>query len=1272
MKKFMKWLKRILLVLLILVVIALSFTQSKLFRNLLRDQLVQQANLWLVDAELDLKKIEGNIFYSLQLHELTISNETTELISFEQLRIDYKLWPLLRKKIVLKQILLDALQLELKQDKAGAWNLLEILPTSDNAEKSAEATTAFAWKIDLQNFVLSKANISLNSQQLPPQIPRQINDFNLQLSAQYSAEESELDFQSCNFTTENPHLRLDNLQFEATLKDQVATVENFILQTAANKLQLAATYNLQKQLPTYLDLKTQSLDLNEFTAFLPQLPLQQFPKINLQAQLQDQSAEIALDFSQNQQKLQTTIQIDSLFATPQYQANLQLSQIDLQYWLDNPALNSQLNLSLDLQGTGITPETAQLQLFLDLKPSQIQNIKFASGQMQLEKVGSKLWLNSNLKSNLAHLAIEGQIADLFSAPNYQLTADLEHLDLAILIQNEELASDLNFSVDLQGKEFDPAQMEAQLKLSSQPSTIQGFPLDSLALVLDYQKGKYQLSDLALQTEFFDFSLQGSGQIEGNNQLQYKLVLADLSQLPDYLPIPALAADGSIHGNISGPIDSLQVLTQLALENIVFADLTLADLKGELLLQQLPTNWEAEAEVAFQTISYQDYQLDTLQIDLQGNEKELQSQIYAAADSLVFQLNNWISRDSLITIGIDKFNLSSGQLTLQNVDEQARFFIDQGRYQIKDFYLKSEDSSLSLNGVFAPNLEQDLLLEIAQFDLSLLNNFSPTAPEISGFLDFSANLGGSLANPSLLSSLQIGKFSIAKQKFTGMNLEAELADQLLQADFVLERTPQERVSGSAQIPLQIDKPRQLIDPDRELEIRLAIDELDLKFIAEFSDQIDKLQGVLQLDLAVTNSWRNPQLSGNLQLLQGSLNIPDYGLIYPEMNLKISFINRELRLDKFYLKGGEGDLQLQGWARMQKGLVAGIEEFEFEATAQNFSAASREGLELLTNLQLGFSGTPQRPRFSGNITVERARLDLDSLPQNKGPQVNVNEPLLVQALAKKQTPETETNKPAAQQIDLLKNLRGSLRLQIPRNTWIRNKDLNVEISGDLELVRKSNYYEIFGSLSTLRGSYNLYGRKFDLSDGRLIFNGGKEINPRLDLTISHIFRDMNKEKRELEIALSGNALQPNIMFYLDGEELNEADAISYLLFGKSSDQITQNQRSEIASQNESSLASVLLARQIGGQIAAGIGDRLNLDVVEFSGGDNWKEASILVGKYITNDIFLSYEKEFSLGNSKNYNPDKISLEYEINRYLSLRATSGSEKTTGIDLFWKYQKK
>jgi len=128
---------------------------------------------------------------------------------------------------------------------------------------------------------------------------------------------------------------------------------------------------------------------------------------------------------------------------------------------------------------------------------------------------------------------------------------------------------------------------------------------------------------------------------------------------------------------------------------------------------------------------------------------------------------------------------------------------------------------------------------------------------------------------------------------------------------------------------------------------------------------------------------------------------------------------------------------------------------------------------------------------------------------------------------------------------------------------------------------------------------------------------------------------------------------------------------IVFGKSTAQLSSGERNQIDNSGQDNLATKILVSQIASRVTSVLQNRLNLDVVEFRGDSNWRQAQVVVGKYLTNNLFLSYERELSFGSNNEVNSEKITLEYEIIPRLFLQGTQGDEKATGLDLIWKYQK-
>lgn len=104
---------------------------------------------------------------------------------------------------------------------------------------------------------------------------------------------------------------------------------------------------------------------------------------------------------------------------------------------------------------------------------------------------------------------------------------------------------------------------------------------------------------------------------------------------------------------------------------------------------------------------------------------------------------------------------------------------------------------------------------------------------------------------------------------------------------------------------------------------------------------------------------------------------------------------------------------------------------------------------------------------------------------------------------------------------------------------------------------------------RGSYKIYGKNFTFNKGELTFTGGKEINPIVDFSVLYRFRDIEQQLRKLTLNITGRLLQPELTFKLDEQIIEEKDAIAYIVFSKSVNQLSDNQMSKLMSNDNVAL-------------------------------------------------------------------------------------------------------
>ena len=287
---------------------------------------------------------------------------------------------------------------------------------------------------------------------------------------------------------------------------------------------------------------------------------------------------------------------------------------------------------------------------------------------------------------------------------------------------------------------------------------------------------------------------------------------------------------------------------------------------------------------------------------------------------------------------------------------------------------------------------------------------------------------------------------------------------------------------------------------------------------------------------------------------------------------------------------------------------------------------------------------------------------------------NPPLLVTALDDHPVAVANTAQPDSlrlQGMQFYKNLSGEFDVRVPGNFWLKGKDMDIELSGDLKAVLRDELVDLFGSLEVRRGYYKLYGKRLNFERGTITLTGGQDLDPSLDVAVIYQFRDIDRQLRSLRLSVTGKAGSPQFGFQLDNQEIEEKDAIAYLIFGRTLDQLDEGQRSSLGD-SSAGLAGQLALGQVSAALQGALQSSLNLDVVEISTGDSWRSGSISIGKYITNNLFLSYQRSFALDKkTKLPDTDRIALEYQIFRSLFFQAVNQNENS-GFDFIlrrnWK----
>lgn len=83
---------------------------------------------------------------------------------------------------------------------------------------------------------------------------------------------------------------------------------------------------------------------------------------------------------------------------------------------------------------------------------------------------------------------------------------------------------------------------------------------------------------------------------------------------------------------------------------------------------------------------------------------------------------------------------------------------------------------------------------------------------------------------------------------------------------------------------------------------------------------------------------------------------------------------------------------------------------------------------------------------------------------------------------------------------------------------------------------------------------------------------------------------------------------------------------------------------------------------------LGDKLDVNYIEVKSEGGFDNATVVVGKYITNDLFVSYEQRFGETNEKDMAKYEVKLEYELFRFLFFQLNNSSNDS-GFDAIFKF---
>jgi translocation and assembly module TamB len=395
-----------------------------------------------------------------------------------------------------------------------------------------------------------------------------------------------------------------------------------------------------------------------------------------------------------------------------------------------------------------------------------------------------------------------------------------------------------------------------------------------------------------------------------------------------------------------------------------------------------------------------------------------------------------------------------------------------------------------------------------------------------------------------------------------------------------------LNGDGRIDAHVDTGWDAYAP---LRGEIALDTDELTWMELLSPDIVEPTGKLAGHVTLAGTRAQPALGGQAHLSNFSTELPALAITVGNGDVRMEAQPDGSARIHGSLKSGEGTLNLDGtlgWRGDDTPLVLNVR-------GSNVLVSDTRDLRAVADPEVVVRYSAGQPiNVTGSVGVPSARIDLERLDQgvSASPDVVVLDPV-------------DPQRGVATPLDL------DLTLQLGDDVRLNGFGLDGTLGGSLHVrARPGREMVATGSLD-VGGRYTAYGRKLDITRGRLVWSNTAIADPLLDIRAEREVADVTAG-----IDVTGHASNPQAEVWTD-PATDQSEALAYLALGRPLSSASADESRQLdAASAALSAGGNLLASQLGAKIGL---DEAGVLESRALGG------SVLgVGKYLSPKLYVGY--------------------------------------------------
>jgi autotransporter translocation and assembly factor TamB len=1232
--RILRWVRLGFVFLFVLAVTGLAFyTHTDGFREFVRQKLVTAINDS-VRGKISVARLDGSVWGSLTLIDVRLNDNEGEIARIPRLKVNYALLPLVWGRIHVLR--LEAVQplVWLKEGRDGVWNIVAALSPVEPESETPSLTVSIS-SLELQK---SDIDVSFSGSSY------RLTDLDLQGTAGIRPDVTAVDVRQVSsrlLAKGMPEARVKGaLAYEDSGGRESLKFSDFFIESGSSGLRLTGKIDDLKTLETEAKVSIDKLAPADIAHFVPQWPVK--ANVSGMANLRGPLTALKGDFSLSvaDGSLSGNFQTDVARDLPMYKGSVKIAQVNLAKLLERKELRGIVSALVEVNGSGFALANVAGQGEANIRSTEVAAWGLGDVSLKGSLARSEAKMTGHLKSELGYADWQGQIA-FKDIPQYELSFSANQLDIQKISSGQGIKGNLNLAGLVKGSGLTLAAMNTLAKIDLQRSTVGGVELEQGTLVATIADQRIRVVQGMLRATDATLSVKGDigTDLKQQGRLDYQLRMKTLSP---WLALVDRQGSGAINvtGGAKGNLNDLKTQGKIALSGIDFEGTTV---HGGSIDYDLGYSSARSFPSGTLNISLSDirrgYRLQGMEgmvkilaetppgFDFDVKVRDAQSRTHTVAARLDYQPAHLVARLTRITLDLPDGTWRLSQpVTVEQRDQD--FLVDR-------LLMRNNGREVFLDGQFSLTGSQALRLNVEKLPIEGLRAFVPEAPDITGMLSAQIQLGGSAAAPQVVAALRLENSKIAGHSYAGLVASGNYRDQKAEVKATLQQDQLHTLSATATVPMTLSwNHGWRAEAAGNIDARIQSSGLSLAFLNTFGGKaIQGIAGEIEADLQVRGSLNQPVASGVLRVRDGRLTPTALGVQVSSITAEGLLEPRGLRISQISARANKGELNGSGFIALQKFVPQGI---DLSIAAKQWPAINTQQYQIEVDATAKIDGTLATPRITGNVEVPRGELrpdlsflDRGNTPVKRDPTITV----VSTTAGGKSAAKPESNDQA--DTELWQNASLDIQIRIPNNLWVRHRNGNAELSGNLRVTKANGGNPtVTGLIETIRGWVGFQGRRFTLTRGRLEFGGGEKIDPSLDIVAEY-----RAGNYLINAVVKGTAEKPTLTLASD-PQLDQADILSVLLFNKPLSSLEKSEQASLQ-QNAISITSGFAAAQIGQAVSQALGlQELGVDITNVS---------------VSQDVSGKYGQE-------------VSAEYQITSDWRFSVSASTTGPDGVDLIWQ----